>query len=171
MPENLTETPVIFRKERNKETAMNDWYELPAGRELDKIIAQQLGYTIQRVEWIANATTGEMDYMYALTDPSGKRNRFGGKDIEAVWRSDHCFHEVYVPHFSTNLDDACTLPLGDYYLYIANLGKQSEARIVNPDVDALGEFDTWIGEAEVNEPALAVCRAWLKWKECVDNPE
>lgn len=113
-----------------------NWRDLPAGRDLDRLVAEKAGYRVQHdhPDYILWSADGD----FVVRQP----------DEYLAWR--------HVPHYSTSVDAALALvPGGDiaFELYRdENTG------------DWWAEFDGWYDEGSP-WPALAIVRAWLAWKD------
>ena len=126
--------------------------ELEAGRETDKLVAESLGWTNVREEFVR--ASGDL--------APGRNVRFG--DPDAIHKREP------VPWFSEDLDDAWELVKkvaegkGGCPLFSLKLD-----RYVGKEWECLmGELagdGTWTAEAKADTPELAICRCWLKSKE------
>lgn len=125
---------------------MINWRELPAGLDLDRLIAEKLGDTEieEREVWVEDIVCGPYQKKYLTC-----------KEHEAI------------PEFSSDLNAAFRLPISDLY-YIALHGPNENDPLWYAFIewqfhDEYEEFAN--SRAEAESGALAVCRAWLAWKE------
>jgi len=123
------------------DTQTVNWGTMEAGRELDKLIAEKLGYTdLQVSDWT------QILYGTRPTRPDDDPYRVQGGMIQEP-----------ICEYSTDTDAALTLidsVKGDFHL-------QSPA----PNI-----WQCWfkvppVPQGLAETPAFAVCRAWLAWKE------
>lgn len=133
---------------------MSDYSSMEAGRELDCEIATRLGWIVEheRVVWVDDGEGARpVVYMY------GKRPKDGGYD-----------DDVRIPPYSTDANAALELPIDGGYvldLYVTDtgyFGRKTDARIVS---SLLAETTDGPAYVKANTPALAICRAWLVWKD------
>lgn len=123
----------------------NDYRTMEAGRELDRLIAERLGWT--RFDTMPTVLVEHDNHI----------------DIETLmgWKND--FYYLVVPHYSTDLNAAMTLlPTADgdiWSLHYGDYGDPYTVAISRIKVAA----PEYLGDA--NTPALAICRAWLAWKD------
>jgi hypothetical protein len=118
-----------------------NWRELPAGRGLDRIIAERLGYTVQ---------FNENNGYYYLVRPDGTKAINYGTEW-AAWEAS--------PAFSVDANAAIALWDNDYHWAIF------------PDPDQPGKFcathpcsrDYDVGIETADKPAEAISRSWLAW--------
>jgi hypothetical protein len=133
---------------------MGDWRDLPAGLELDRVIAERSGWKEIEVREI-----WEEDH---YSDGFYKR-LFG---LPPVKTSVLDVAEL-IPRYSTDLNGAFHLPVTDLHFMDLHspTGDGSE-----PQWNAFVEWKWKDGEypdcrATAETGALALCRAWLVWKE------
>ena len=118
-----------------------NWRDLPAGRELDRLVAERMGYEV--IDYARDVVGVDDDQPNPVFKPES---------------DEHALMQVMkpVPHYSTSVDAALALvPGGDiaFELYRdENTG------------DWWAEFDGWYDEGSP-WPALAIVRAWLLWKD------
>lgn len=136
---------------------MNDWRELEAGDELDRVIAERLGFYVETWTSTVNGAVGG-----TLRDADG--GDFGGRlngenywlDTEDPWGA--------CPAFSTDLNVAWTLARGirNFRIYSSpdNLGGCCEVAIIDGATAFMAKSD---------DLAFAICRAWLMWKEAQEQ--
>lgn len=133
-----------------------NWREMPAGRELDRVIAERVGWAVE-CHKVVYPTSSSYDY-YRLIGPNGEEKR--DYDIpEAAWQD--------APHYSTDANAALSLPTADLY-FIDLHGPHSENSLWHAFIewgysDEEDEYPSF--RAEADTAALAVCRAWLAWKD------
>lgn len=115
---------------------------MSAGRELDRVVAERLGYTEieAREEWY---DTPENTYQKI-----GLYGRIDG-DVRRIW------------DYSTSLSSAYTL-LAPFAVW--HITKMGTGRIV-VDLWDDGWSISWKNENEIETVELAICRAVLSWKE------
>ena len=120
-----------------------NWRDLPAGRELDRLVAERMGYEI-----VEDFGMGGPSYTALLPGSVVM-------ELPRAFGEDEGWEQV-TPHYSTSVDAALALvPGGDiaFELYRdENTG------------DWWAEFDGWYDEGSP-WPALAIVRAWLLWKD------
>jgi hypothetical protein len=133
-----------------------NWREMEAGRELDRLIAEKVGWRFEREPYFNPESTlvyspegVEMYHQSGIWTPV-----FAGEEVHKV-----------IPHYSTDLNAAITLANG---IVEFNLFKGRK-------VDTEGSpTDGWIctisdpknfDSAWADTPALAICRAFLASKE------
>ena len=160
---------------------MTDWKNMPAGRALDRVVAERLGWHLRRVEWTADSTTGRKDWLWILHTPDGKRTSAGSKDADEAWiilsnepwiipGNTPPTGYVFLPHFSTDLNAAWEL-LNDVKPY---------CRAVLQRVNN-GLYHCWLHYSyahlslqslgQEGEPAFAVATAWLAYRDELDQRE
>jgi hypothetical protein len=120
---------------------MNDWKELPAGAKLDRLIAERLGFRV---------TAGVT------------QDRYGAVPTVFYMAQRHETPRE-LPHYSTDLNAAFMLveAIDGFALYVdaflGGYGTPFEALIPT------GDDGNFVGDAAT--PALAICRAWLAYKD------
>lgn len=123
----------------------NDYRTMEAGRELDRLIAERLGWTETSEHYL---------------DP----NVLVGKHPK---ETGHAWFPLAVPRYSTDLNAAMALlPTADgdiWSLHYGHYGDPYTVAISRIKVAA----PEYLGDA--NTPALAICRAWLAWKDSQPN--
>jgi len=124
---------------------MTDWRNMAAGHDMDRLIAERLGWRVQK---------NRDGYTYLFRpDGSGVGNYI---DAAQAWEG--------IPHFSTDLNAAFRLPVGEYTHLscrtpLNDLGYA--AFVAYDDHTTSNDYRS----AAAATPALAVCRAWLAWQE------
>lgn len=123
-------------------------------------IARLVGWHVVKVTWTP-ASSVDRGWMYTVARPDGGGRDMGGKTVDEAWKW------ADIPHFETSLDAALTLPLD----------METHIEII---ADTVGLLDTieqykalviykWAIDLRPYEiastPALAYCRAWLKYKQ------
>jgi hypothetical protein len=117
---------------------VSDWRDLPAGCELDRVIAEALGWD--------NFFEGSDGVLYADTP-----------DIRANPRR----WQASVEPWSTDANAALSLPLPPRTWFVI-YGPSAERDTWDVELQDIGPvFEQ--GQAET--PALAICRAWLAWHD------
>lgn len=143
---------------------MTDWRDIEAGPELDRLIAERMGWQMIELE---NPSPPPIDYRWRLVNPEGRiRGVYGNtyfpcKDIEEAWQKagepDMECGDRDLPPYSTDLDVAFTL--------ITEQDGFSLSRDMQENV-WMADLDTVPPTYEVADmPALAICRAWLAYTE------
>ena len=124
---------------------MSNWRELPAGRELDVEISRSLGWTVS-----------DDAEIYTL-DPNGNQGNFT-----------RIPSGVYAPRLSVDANAALRLwatePLPDDWLWKLSYHVQVDMY----SCMLIDQRDHPVLHEEAQSPALAICRAWLAWKETAD---
>lgn len=129
---------------------MTDWRDLPAGRELDRLIAERLG-------WRVDLEHGD------VYDQDGE---FVPPDDRRTWDRNPSENELWsqVPEYSTDLNAATTL-LAHFFWRLTGTPDMK-----TNEVHYYCTFDSHTDYAgmdtiHVYAPtvALAICRAWLTW--------
>lgn len=130
---------------------MTDWREMSAGRELDRFIAERLGYTgFVEHEW--NSATRDFDDLCYTT-----QREYDGQDIY-----------LEVDRYSTDLNTILYMPLPEgAHLKLDIYPHVTTARIVLPSGMEHANSDALYQGAPT--PALAAWRVWLAWKEQQEN--
>lgn len=123
---------------------MNNWRELEAGLELDRIIAEAIGYTEieEHKGWGEAPQEGSYEVEYLV----GRKDR----------------HEHKIPPYSHDAHYAMLLPLErDEYMVIDRQRGEIAAKVdhSHPHVNEGGEF------GKEHNAALIICKAWLANKE------
>lgn len=136
---------------------------MAASRKLDKAIAQKLGWSVS-VEPLSGTTT--------LWEPNFRQHTtWGLVGLDNAELADKAWDGV--PHFSTSAEAALTLlaEMPDNYtprlvrMGVAEQGYAWKCGIMRNDPPV---YEMVQEEAET--PALAICRAWLVWKELSSKP-
>lgn len=127
---------------------MTDWKTMDAGRELDRLIAERLGWTDLLIDqdWIEVDGKVE-DVVRVLGVPPG-----------AKWKEQ-------VSEYSTSADAALTLFPDDtewMATYSPYYGPRFRITVGTPHVLDDEYFDVY-GNGDTL--ALALCRAWMAWRE------
>jgi len=132
-----------------------DWRTLPAGLDLDRVIAERLGWSeigIREV-WVDDG------------EGATEVKRLNGRSPGPV-----AFGTDPIPTWSTNTDTALNLPLEEEYEGRLEWGYGGEWTAWIFIKIAYRTFrETKVGYAKADIPALALCRAWLGYQERV-NP-
>ena len=123
-----------------------NWRDLPAGRELDRLVAEKAGYRVQHdhPDYILWSADGD----FVVRQP----------DEYLAWR--------HVPHYSTSVDAALTLPLnpGEYGWALKIVPDFSGGLVWAMIIDDAGQtVSRCIQPARLI--ALAMVQTWLAWKE------
>lgn len=132
-----------------------DYRTMEAGRELDRLIAERLGYRAVERTWRWYLLSH--DVLETSLDEMLKRGwhiRSYPTETEA-WNID-------VSRYSTDLNAAIALLPTDGYtwsLHYSNYDDPYTAVISGVKVDSPEYF------GDASTPALAICRAWLAWKD------
>lgn len=133
------------------ETPKMDWREMGAGRPIDRLIAERLGWQFER----------RPNGFFAMVKPNGVIG-------PAYARQKDSEHDL--PLYSTDLNAAFTLLSTELGLEW-NLFSEDDDRITC-------ELGHWFDErypieqreqATEKTAALAICKAWLKWMERMDH--
>lgn len=126
-------------------------HKLPAGRELDRMIAERVGYHPVDIG----------DGYWSILPPKDS-NQSASKpmvSIELAWE-----FAKNIPPYSTNTDTALTL-FDDVY----------HAELEMQQLDRGGLWRVWVGSVhrpptgDAESLALAICYAWLTWKDDPDG--
>ncbi len=137
------------------EQTATDWRALPAGRKLDWIVAERLGYKIKEYRYSGNKRG------YELYDGKGKYvappydNRAGDMPTKSDLRS-------WIPQYSRNANAALALlPLvGGEWTWWTLQPTRIDLTYRCEIHEGVRE---WQGEADT--PAHAIVKAWLAWKD------
>ena len=130
-------------------TEKANWREMEAGRELDRVIAERLGWSEieQRQLWFEDAY-----------DDGWEQRLFGKRTGESVG-------DDPVPEYSTDANAALSLPLGEAEFFQLHVipGGNTAARVYVPVSSRLSEAEP---PFEISDtPALAICHAWLAYQD------
>lgn len=125
---------------------MNDHLTMKAERELDRLIAERLGYSV-RDEIIRNEAGYSHDYQ--LIDPDGKIYSSWNASAYGAWDN--------VPRYSTDLNAATELLSGVSSTMLVYATSGIGAGKWQADLDGCIRFADTL--------TLAICRAWLSWKD------
>lgn len=124
-----------------------NWREMEVGRELDWLIAEKCGVEILEQTPNTDWNTTHQPMYLAKIDGA----------LQGLW---HSRKEDCAPRYSSDLNAAFDLlkqmPMGAVGLLEGN-----EAWFSNAYMDGAG----LLTDEEADTPALAICRAWLAWKE------
>lgn len=132
---------------------MSDWQTMNAGPELDRLIAEQLG-------WTMGSIVGDLrprHVRHQLINPSGKPVAYCNDDDGWVALGG------FVPHYSTDLNaawDALGILKANIEITIKN-GRDGRLLIAFWD-------NVWHSDYS-GPPALAICRALLDWMEAKEK--
>lgn len=122
-----------------------DWRTMDAGREMDRIVAERLGWT--EIEEQENWYEDPEVMAYQQIDLYGRKDG----------------SEYRVPKYSTDANAA--LQLDKPVLWWS----EDDGRwLATYDAAIFGsaiELDVSPSPGEADTPALAICRAWLSWKD------
>ena len=128
-----------------------DWRTCPAGLVLDRIIAERSGWSDFNVHITFVEDTAEVGV--------DSRDRLFGR------RTTQDYEET-VPLWSTNTDAALELIYGYFWTMLGTPDKFTGSVLYQCRLDGhLGEFLSKDTHSTADTPALAVCRAFLAWKE------
>lgn len=134
-----------------------NWRELPAGRDLDRVIAERLGWKVVKVTW-SPESSADSGWMYCLVSPDGVYAHGGSMNEDEAWIiPSHEHHVVSLKHYSTDANVAMTLWDNGYHW------------AVFPDPDQPGRFcathpcarEYDVGIESGSTPAEAISRSWL----------
>jgi hypothetical protein len=121
---------------------MNEWRTMAAGRELDRVIAEKAGGTVYQMS--------EVDYWHSPASSGGDRWEVRHRDGRAE----------ALPPYSTSVDAALTL------IPESELGAEMIKGTDSWTVKMVFREGVFKGVANnVDQLALAICRAWLAWQE------
>lgn len=125
-----------------------DWSALEAGLDLDRLIAERQGWT--NIEF--------RSFWYEDNDSDG-----WGRCLVGVLPEDdgNLDSEKTIPNYSTRTDAALTLMHDDWTAMIARIDPGEWHCSINSISSRVKDHGTGLA----NKPALAVCRAWLSWKD------
>ncbi len=116
---------------------------LPAGRELDRALAEMLGWTVMSHEGI-----------YVLVTPGDRTWQGGLESEDEAWG--------FVPHYSTDANAALSLPIHNLQMLEINVCPavmKTIARIEEAPISSRSRMNlVWQSS---DTPALAIVRAWL----------
>lgn len=155
---------------------MSEWRELEAGWELDRYIAELMGYSVFEL----NPQNAVIDRQcYTLLDPNKKPIEDGddtrifadvfekrvpihviGDDIDELW--EESADEGFVPPYSRSVDAALALPIPQpitFFLYRTDWVEDDERWFAE-----IGDRPNSIS-GFAPTAALAICRAWLAWRD------
>lgn len=135
---------------------MTDWRKLPAGRELDRLIAERIGWRFEKVS----------PYHWEVYRPDGSPvEQARGYTYINQWEDSHLMVTgMAFPRYSTDMNAALTLPLpGLFDEYRFELSGCNDKWIAC--VHYRHAIDLTLHSPIIGTPALAVCRAWLDWRE------
>lgn len=167
-----------------------DWRMLPAGRELDYIVAAQAGwriesrsYTLEKDTWLWGDWADLVDVaglheVVVLIDPNGNiypkdwdqpdggsgwvddDNKDSPKFV--AWPESYIL-EHYIPKFSTDANAALSLPLDKHWWFeLVSPPGWGEPKHWGCKVTKIGKILRYL---HGDTPALTVCRAWLAWQD------
>lgn len=130
--------------------------DVQAGPEGDRIIAEAFGYSVVRSD------DTERPPAYCLSDDTRQLYFPAALSEQAAW--------VNGPDYTTSVDAALGLPLDGMYRF--TLSQQHNgvwhAQIMESFAtltSAVNENKAWFGKSKTELAALALCRAWLAWKQ------
>ena len=128
--------------------------------ELDRRVAEALGYKIEPAEWMIPDEMGENPQRaYYLADPQGNFVSVDSVYVSRLWWE--------VPRFSVDINEAIKLldALPDLWLLKKGIvllpARQYIVEIYRPDGD--GNMNV-ISSGRAYSPAVAICEAWLSYK-------
>jgi hypothetical protein len=161
---------------------MSDWRTLEAGRELDRVVAERLGWKIEQDEVVYHTDTrshdcatfpGDKVYKgrhnaWIVYDPTGKRQGWCYAHDDKPWFIEALLDHADVPAYSADANAALAL-----------LTSTGCPWMVVSEPEGLSGYRAFIGESRddpehmyyhgTNEGgdtvALAIVRAWLAWSE------
>jgi hypothetical protein len=125
--------------------------DLEAGRELDKQIAEMLGWKIEKLAGGFRIRNGDSKWALPLAASE-----------EEAWQDAHLYK--YFPHYSTDLNAAASLPVPEktWLEILISWGGRIAARYVPHDTTK--HFSGWDYPYSTNGTEAEVrCLAWLKW--------
>ena|SRR5258708_1441045 len=133
---------------------MSNWRTMEAGMELDREIALRLGWTIKLYPGYT-----------AMLNPHGEIVGRGFHDAPDgyMWSQAHEF--LNMPHYSTDANAALTLLEGLFWSVFGTPDQDRKTTIYRCALNSVYR-DAFTAITETADaPALAICRAWLTWKE------
>lgn len=144
---------------------MTDWQTMEAGKAMDILIADKVGWKIVSRPFGKQVDGYLFGFEYNLMTPQGvllwENNADQGWRFRAsdVWANATKYWEPSLPDYSTSVDAALTLlPPSDFVLLEIS-GEDGEWKV------SLYIGSTSKGAFTAQTLALAICRAWLAWKE------
>lgn len=121
-----------------------DWREMQAGRELDRVVAEAMGHVVNIERMLTNPHFGTATKLIIEYYLNGERGA-----------------SEQLAHYSTDLNAAISLINGGTSFVLSQIdGEGWQCSIIQQ----LG-----IGYSKAETPALAVCRAFLSWKETTNG--
>lgn len=135
-----------------------DWRDLPAGRELDRLVAERAGWRVARLSGAddALALRNHRGGVEAIVNPLAVASA-GLAEEEWLWSA------VNIPHYSTSVDAALTLVAGRLTVHIESTRNPQTWQVW------VADGDVFTDTVEADNPALAIVRAWLSWREQGDD--
>ena len=143
-----------------------EWQDLPAGFDIDHVVAEKLGWTIemlQRPEYLMKSHD-----RYRLVKNSGFFEEFDYWSSVDPWEGVRVFE--LIPEFSTDLNAAFILlgtePGLEWNLFSDFQGITCELGHWNNEPGRADQTEQWNDKTA----ALAIVKAWLRWQERTDHP-
>jgi hypothetical protein len=139
-------------------STLTNWRDLPAGRDLDRAIAERLGWRVENFNPRPNGIMIKTINSWMLLPP--------GKDADWWIRDPHAGYVserdawAHSQAYSTDLNAAMTLLDTAPQWGVTRTFEHFDCYIA-PGNGVLNYY----GRAET--PALAVCRAWIRWQEAL----
>ena len=149
---------------------MSEWQTMEAGPQLDRLIAERLGYHVEFRTWDHN---GESERYGALITADGKEEvtawDLEREDPELVWEhalshNPECGGYWDLPSWSWNLNAAFTLVsemVDQFRVGLADMGWKAEVVIWSNDKSPNTQY--------ADTPSLAICKAWLAYQDAKDT--
>lgn len=140
-----------------------NWRELPAGKALDILIADKLGWRIVSQPFGKYVGDQFFEFEYTLAKPDGSLLWNHTSDqgwryrIDDVWNNVTGWWTPRLPAYSTSIDAAMTLVDGLNYCLNGDAPDQHECWLLIDQRD--------VGTGKAPTPALAICRAYLDMRE------
>lgn len=160
---------------------------LPAGRELDRVVAEALGWRAEQRHIVLDEDIYSNDYWVSTEAHAGEYDVWvliapDGKVYPPNWQEDGCLRTNdnetetfpmslydtwkiwYVPRYSTDANAALSLPREEgVALELALYSNSAAARFSIPVSSRSAEaFPEW---QAADTPALAIVRAWLAYRK------
>ena len=128
----------------------SNWRDLPAGNDLDRYIAEYLGWTV-----VGNPLTKEAVLWHGteLIHVEQSHSELS-VNIARAWNN-------YIPQYSTDVNAALTLPMTPGWYFSLRSPIDDDLWTVFIREDAIPTFTS----SKDENPALALCHTWLNWKD------
>lgn len=153
----------------------SDWRTMSPGKELDRAIAEKMGYKAVLWNGFYHVTANPEKFAAWATRRGRDVNLIGKSSESAAW--EFCNN---IPAYSTSVDAALTL-LRDTQHYILGwhregvpFGDPGDIAFCNLFVDRndvepdkRGNYPA-VAHQKAATHALAICRAWLEWQEKIE---